>query len=155
MTATRTRWLAQQDQRRAASHERRLAQGRQRRAVVESGTRLPTWQATPAGSSPVIVITRGSRVPRCFYSFGRCRDGGGRQGCGRRAGAQWIGGPPRCCTRVGIAVFPCADGFLRIWASVTALMGGPLEIAPARVDSAAAVLRRVAMGSVTAAPILR
>ena len=46
--------------------------------------------------------------------------GGGRHGGGRRAGAQWIGEPPRCCTRVGIAVFPCADGCLRIWASVTA-----------------------------------
>jgi hypothetical protein len=34
-------------------------------------------------------------------------------------------------------------------------IAGPLEIAPARIDSAAAVFRRVAVGSVIAAPILR
>jgi hypothetical protein len=37
---------------------------------------------------------------------------------------------------------------------VTASKGEPLEISPARVESAAAVLRRVDNDSVTAAPIV-
>ena len=60
MTATRTRWLSQQDQRRAATAERRRAEGRQRRAVVESGVSMPTWQRDPAGAPAVIVITKRS-----------------------------------------------------------------------------------------------
>jgi hypothetical protein len=38
---------------------------------------------------------------------------------------------------------------------MTVPIGGPLEIAPARVDAAGAVLRRVTVGSVSAAPIMR
>ena len=57
MTA-RTRFIARQDQRRAEAAERRLAQGRQRRRLVESGVHPATWQAAPAGSSPVLIIER-------------------------------------------------------------------------------------------------
>src|SRR5216683_4859612 len=77
--------------------------------------------------------------------------GGGERVRGwRRAGALWIGEPPRCCTRVEIAVDPYAGGCLRIGASMTASRREPLEIAPARIGSAAAVLRRVDNDSVTA-----
>ena len=60
MTATRTRWLSQQDQRRAARHERRILEGRQRRDLVESGIRPTTWQRDPAGTPPVVIIEKRS-----------------------------------------------------------------------------------------------
>jgi hypothetical protein len=86
------------------------------------------------------------------YSLSEAR-GGGRGGGGRRAGSLGIGTPPICCTRVEIAVNPFADGFLRITSSMAAI-GVALEIHGSRVDSAAAVLRRVADGSITVAPIV-
>ena len=51
---------------------------------------------------------------------------------------------------VGTAVFPYAGSCLRIGASVTAPRGGPLGRTTARVGPAAAVLRRVTVGSLTA-----
>jgi hypothetical protein len=85
--------------------------------------------------------------------LGRRGDGGGRH-CGwRRAGARWIGGPPRCCTRVRIAVIPRTDGCLRIGGSLGSLRS--FGISTARVGSDAAGLRRVGIVSLAAAPIVR
>ena len=56
--SARTRFIARQDQQRAAAAERRLAQGRERRAAVEGGFWPGGRQRDPAGTPPVIVITR-------------------------------------------------------------------------------------------------
>ena len=63
-----------------------------------------------------------------------------------------VGEPPRCCTRVEVAVDPYAGGCLGIGASVAARVNESLDTTPARVESAAAVLRHVEKCSVTVAP---
>ena len=69
----------------------------------------------------------------------------------RRAGAQWVGEPPRCCTRVEVAVDPYADGCLGIWASMAVPVSDRwIDAGEGRVCCGGAPARR--RGSVTVAP---
>ena len=109
------------------------------------------------GSSPDLRLSsrRGPSPRRGALKAGGCYSlpggdgGGGRKGRRRRAGAQWIGGPPRCCTRIESAMDACADGCLGICTPMASSREGRPGITTARIDSAAAVLRRVVNDSIT------